>query len=221
MTLTQHGATRTWRLTPGRTDEGPYALATLGVTDCSRREDDRNAVGASQVSRAEGTSSDRGDLLTADEREALALSGQLAKLCRRIVGSGPQAADDWSELASRIHAVQHTIMAQAAARAYPFEFRLLGQVFDHGESEEKRSEIPAVFRLKYDDGTLSDDSVTSGVEFGISRGRLEFLPVGDARLHPDKEGESIGVFSTQGEALLWLPTARFGPGDTVELKRES
>lgn len=66
------------------------------------------------------------DLLTVEEREALDLSGKLANLCRRIVGSGPQADHDWNELAARIHAVQHTIMAQAAARAYPQEFRLLG-----------------------------------------------------------------------------------------------
>lgn len=67
-----------------------------------------------------------GDYLTVDEREALRLSGQLANLCRRIIGDGPTAEHDWSEMAVRIHSVQHMVMAQAAARAYPDEFRLLG-----------------------------------------------------------------------------------------------
>lgn len=69
---------------------------------------------------------DRTALLTVDEREALELSGRLANVCRRIIGDGSQAEHDWAEMAHRIHAVQHSIMAQAAARAYPSEFRLLG-----------------------------------------------------------------------------------------------
>lgn len=67
------------------------------------------------------------DLLTADEREALRLTAQLANLCHRIIGRGPQAEPDWAEMAHRIHAVQHMVMAQAAARAYPSEFRALGE----------------------------------------------------------------------------------------------
>ena len=66
------------------------------------------------------------DLLTPDEQEAMRLSGELASLCHRIIGNGPQAANDWSEMAVRIHGVQHMILAQAAARAYPDEYRLLG-----------------------------------------------------------------------------------------------
>lgn len=67
-----------------------------------------------------------GKYLTEDEKEALALTAHLAEVCHRIVGVGPIATQDWNELAMRIHAVQHTIMAQAAARVYPDEFRLLG-----------------------------------------------------------------------------------------------
>lgn len=65
-------------------------------------------------------------LLTDDEKEAMRLSGQLANLCGRIIGNGPQAENDWAEMAYRIHGVQHMILAQAAARAYPKEYRLLG-----------------------------------------------------------------------------------------------
>lgn len=66
--------------------------------------------------------------LTKDERIALRLSGELASALHRIIaaGAGPNVGNDWAEAAMRIHGIQHTIMAQAAARAYPDEFRLLG-----------------------------------------------------------------------------------------------
>ena len=66
------------------------------------------------------------DLLTDDEREALRLSGQLANACRKVIGDGPNANHDWAEMAAHIHNIQHALMSQAAARAYPTEFRLLG-----------------------------------------------------------------------------------------------
>lgn len=66
------------------------------------------------------------ELLTTDERKALELTGQLAEACKRIIAHGQSGVHDWNEMAMRIHAVQHMIMAQAAARAYPTEFRLLG-----------------------------------------------------------------------------------------------
>lgn len=65
-------------------------------------------------------------LLTEDERTALRLSGELANACHRIIGDGPTAEHDWAEMASHIHVIQHAVMAQAAARAYPDEYRLLG-----------------------------------------------------------------------------------------------
>lgn len=66
------------------------------------------------------------ELLTADEHYALALSGELASICNKIIGDGPQAAHDWAEMAVHIHGVQHMLMRQAAARAYPDLYRLLG-----------------------------------------------------------------------------------------------
>lgn len=66
--------------------------------------------------------------LTDDELWALDLTGELANLCRRIIGDGPTSVGDWNEMAERIHAIQHTLMAQAAARCHPGRFRLLGGV---------------------------------------------------------------------------------------------
>jgi hypothetical protein len=67
-----------------------------------------------------------GEALTPDEHEAMRLSAALANVVRRIIGDGPQAEHDWNEAAQRIHAVQHMVMAQAAARCYPERYRLLG-----------------------------------------------------------------------------------------------
>lgn len=65
--------------------------------------------------------------LTDDEHRAIELAGELADLVRQIIGDGPQAGNDWDELCAPIHLVQRTIGAQAAARAYPDRYRLLGQ----------------------------------------------------------------------------------------------
>lgn len=73
------------------------------------------------------------ELLTEDEHEAMRLSGELANTVGRIIGKGPQAEYDWNEAAQRIHAIQHMILAQAAARAYPDRYRLLGRVIDLAE----------------------------------------------------------------------------------------
>lgn len=66
------------------------------------------------------------DLLTPDELEAVNLTADLANLMRRIIGEGPTADHDWSETAAQIHVLQSRIMGQAAARAYPDLFRLMG-----------------------------------------------------------------------------------------------
>lgn len=70
--------------------------------------------------------------LTADELEALELTGRLAGALRRIIVNTPLAANrasiegDWAEVAHHIHVLQRYIGAQAAARMYPDKFRLLG-----------------------------------------------------------------------------------------------
>ncbi len=67
------------------------------------------------------------ELLTEDEKRALTLTGELVNLISgRIIGDAPSRAGDVNEVVGHIHALQRMLMAQAAARAYPSEYRLLG-----------------------------------------------------------------------------------------------
>ena len=69
------------------------------------------------------------DLLTSDEREAVRQAGLLHQLIsKRIIAHGPSRDGDITELTTAIHAIQRMVMGQAAARAYPGQYRLLGQV---------------------------------------------------------------------------------------------
>jgi hypothetical protein len=65
--------------------------------------------------------------LTEDEQSALDLTVQLVDMLAGIVGEGPTRAGDLNELLGHVHGIQNAVMAQAAARAYPGRFRLLGQ----------------------------------------------------------------------------------------------
>lgn len=70
-----------------------------------------------------------GDLLTEAEHHAMYLTADLARTMGAIIGDGgAPAASDFREVVVHIHALQHMIMAQAAARAYPDRYRLLGQL---------------------------------------------------------------------------------------------
>lgn len=65
--------------------------------------------------------------LTEDERHALALTAELYDLiARKIIVSGPTRQQDTAELAADIHRIQARIGAQAAARAHPDLYRLMG-----------------------------------------------------------------------------------------------
>lgn len=66
------------------------------------------------------------NLLSGDEHRALELTAELARLLSRIVADGPTAPGDLRELTSNVHAIQQAVMSQAAARAYPEKYRLLG-----------------------------------------------------------------------------------------------
>lgn len=44
-----------------------------------------------------------------------------------ITGDGPARGADLAELAVHLHAIENTVLAQAAARAYPDRYRLLGE----------------------------------------------------------------------------------------------
>lgn len=81
-------------------------------------------------------------LLTDDEREALDLTAKLANLLSKICRTPTHPEDhpvsldvwkenqsnDWAECAVEIHAIQHRLMAQACARAFPDQYRLMGAV---------------------------------------------------------------------------------------------
>jgi hypothetical protein len=66
--------------------------------------------------------------LTDAEQRAMRMTAELFDLfAQEIVGYGPSRDADLGELAGHIHNIQHTVMAQAAARAHPSEYRLLGR----------------------------------------------------------------------------------------------
>jgi hypothetical protein len=68
------------------------------------------------------------NLLTGAEREAVRLAGLLYTLIEEhIVADGPTRDDDLAELRAAVHVIQRAMLAQAAGRAYPEEFRLLGR----------------------------------------------------------------------------------------------
>jgi len=66
------------------------------------------------------------EMLTDDERKAIQMTAELWNQLCRIVGDGRTRDADLTELCTHIHAIQHAVMSQAAARAYPEKFRLLG-----------------------------------------------------------------------------------------------
>ena len=67
--------------------------------------------------------------LTDAEHRAMDLTADLMNLlAAEVIGDGPTRAQDLNEAGLRIHAIQHMIMSQAAARAHPDRYRLLGGI---------------------------------------------------------------------------------------------
>lgn len=69
------------------------------------------------------------DLLTEKEHQAVEVSAQLSRLMAEIIFEGGDpgvAASDRAEAITLIHGIQQMILTQAAARAYPDRYRLLG-----------------------------------------------------------------------------------------------
>lgn len=62
------------------------------------------------------------EFLTSAEIDALDVLATFATRAHRILGDG----NDWAEAADKIHQLQSMLMGQAASRAYPSFFRLLG-----------------------------------------------------------------------------------------------
>jgi hypothetical protein len=73
-------------------------------------------------------------MLTGDEREAVRLAGELyAHIAGKVCGNGPTRDDDLAEVRRSIHDIQYRVEAQAAARLYPGELRLMGEAVEAGE----------------------------------------------------------------------------------------
>jgi hypothetical protein len=65
-------------------------------------------------------------LLTPDEHRAVAMAAELWGLLCKVTTHGLAREGDLRELIAHIHAIQRTVLKQAAARAYPDLYRLLG-----------------------------------------------------------------------------------------------
>lgn len=64
--------------------------------------------------------------LTDAEHAVVRLAGDLWNAICVAIPDGPTRANDLGELVVHVHAIQHAVMANAAARAYPETYRLLG-----------------------------------------------------------------------------------------------
>jgi hypothetical protein len=79
-------------------------------------------------------------LLTPAEHAALRDAGLLYTfIATNVMADGPTREDDLAELRAPIHAIQRMVLAQAAARAFPEEFRLLGRLVVTESTGERRT----------------------------------------------------------------------------------
>lgn len=72
-------------------------------------------------------------LLTNDEHAAVMAVADAWEAVCAVVGNGPTRDADLKEVIFHVHALQHLVMAQAAARAYPAMYRLLGESLSPSE----------------------------------------------------------------------------------------
>lgn len=81
---------------------------------------------ANKINEAVVNKSDGNSLLTQEEHNLLSILADVANDFVEIIGNGPSREGDISEMVSYIHALQNMILSQAAARAYPDLYRLMG-----------------------------------------------------------------------------------------------
>ncbi len=67
------------------------------------------------------------DLLTEQEIRLVSELGRCGGLFREVIGKGRQSANDRDEVSRHIINMQNMVLANAAARAYPTKYRLLGK----------------------------------------------------------------------------------------------
>lgn len=69
----------------------------------------------------------RGRLMTGAEHAAMEMAAALYnQIALQVIGRGSSRDGDLNELAMHIHGIQNMVLAQAAARAYPGRYRLMG-----------------------------------------------------------------------------------------------
>jgi hypothetical protein len=74
--------------------------------------------------------------LTQAEQDAIDLAGRLyTRIAEDVAGHGPTRDADLAEICAAVHVIQHAVMAQAAARAYPGAYRLLGETIPLKEEQ--------------------------------------------------------------------------------------
>lgn len=173
-------------------------------------------------------------MLTGDERKAVRLAGELySHIAYRVCGAGPARDDDLAELRRAVHEIQHAIMAQAAARLYPAEFRLMGEAIGRAagasEEHEEMTEIPdAAVRAamaeharllidRPDPMVLSDETLFRKV----LEAALPHLAGPDLAAFPWRQGRRKGrnLYAVTGED--WEDHPDFGKLDTPELAEEA
>jgi len=66
------------------------------------------------------------DLMSPAEHKVLELLAEVHNLMCAVIGDGPTRQADLRESVADIHRMQDRVLAQAAARAYPDRYRLLG-----------------------------------------------------------------------------------------------
>jgi hypothetical protein len=79
------------------------------------------------------------DLLTVDERAALDTTVALVNQFSSLLGDEASAPGDYREFVHHVHAIQNMILAQAAARAYPDRYRLMGETLRHLVPTQEKS----------------------------------------------------------------------------------
>lgn len=76
----------------------------------------------------------RQDLLTDAEHDLIDALGRCNLAFAAVVGDGPNSDEDRREFRTHVHACQQQVMSQAACRAYPDRYRLLGHTMKEGEA---------------------------------------------------------------------------------------
>ncbi len=118
------GAMISLRMTTAEADEIRVAAGKAGQSVSA-------FIRAAAAGRIHAENAGDRELLTGAERKAVQRAGQLYTfIAAEICGHGPTREDDLAELRAAVHVIQQRLMSQAAARAYPGEFRLMGEVIE-------------------------------------------------------------------------------------------